>query len=127
MKTPAANPKRRGDFSFPRSARIRKRPEFIRLIRSGITLHGRHFIINALPSVGRHSRLGITVTRQVGNAVVRNRMKRLSREYFRRCRHGLTENWDLNIVVKKSAPDLSTAAFFDQLDYVFQKLPHTYR
>ncbi len=53
------------------------------------------------------SRLGITVSKRVGNAVVRNRIKRLVREWFRlRCAGG-DECWNLNIIAKKKAVGLS--------------------
>ena len=41
------------------------------------------FVLLALPNGGRGKRYGITVTRKIGNAVVRNRMKRRFRELLR--------------------------------------------
>jgi len=49
------------------------------------------------------ARLGITVTRKVGNAVRRNRIKRLVREWFRRCNAGL-QGLDLVVIAKREIP-----------------------
>jgi ribonuclease P protein component len=51
--------------------------------------------------------MGITVSRKVGDAVARNRIKRLVREHFRRIRPMLTGSWDVNIIAKKNAANLS--------------------
>ena len=65
--------------------RLRRRAEFLAVQSDGRKLHGRHLLAIARKRsdpllVGR---LGITVTKKVGNAVVRNRIKRLIREWMR--------------------------------------------
>jgi len=52
-------------------------------------------------------RLGITVSRKVGNAVVRNRIKRGIREWFRRCRDELGSNVDLVVIARSAARELT--------------------
>lgn len=59
------------------------------------------------------TRLGITVTRKIGNAVARNRIKRLVREVFRLHRARLPEGLDLVWVAKQQA---AQASFADVLD-----------
>ena len=84
--------------------RLRRRAEFISVQTEGQKLHGRHVLVLArkrrdpqLPG-----RLGITVTKKVGNAVVRNRIKRLVREWMRL--HGwVPPGWDMVVVAKDSA------------------------
>ncbi len=53
---------------------------------------------------GGPTRLGITVTRKVGKAVLRNRIKRLVREWFRQRDHGMG-SCDLIVVVKREFPE----------------------
>ncbi|MFQ5514363.1 MAG: ribonuclease P protein component [Myxococcota bacterium] len=58
-------------------------------------------------SDGSGARLGITVTRKVGNAVRRNRIKRLVREWFRHRDHELG-SCDLIVIVKRDVPPAPT-------------------
>ena len=67
-------------------------------------------------------RLGITVSRKVGNAVVRNRLKRWIREYFRCHRAGLTAPLDLSVIAKPGAAALSHAQIICQLREAFTRL-----
>jgi ribonuclease P protein component len=53
------------------------------------------------------SRLGITASRKVGNAVVRNRFKRRTREWFRRRRVNFTSDVDLVVIARRSGSRLS--------------------
>ena len=72
------------DFSFPKSARLRKPAEFRRVYAEGKRFEGRFMTVFILPSDGDVQRLGITASKKgVGNAVQRNRAKRLLREAFR--------------------------------------------
>jgi len=70
----------------------------------GTKIHGRHLIAMARRRTGPSlaGRLGLTVTKKVGNAVVRNRIKRLVREWIRL--HGwVPTGWDMVVVAKDSA------------------------
>jgi ribonuclease P protein component len=49
------------------------------------------------------ARLGITVSRKVGIAVERNRVKRRVREWFRRSQHGLPRDHDLVLIARAGA------------------------
>ena len=84
--------------------RLRRRAEFVAVQSNGIKLHGRHVLALARkrsdPEMS--GRLGLTVTKKVGNAVVRNRIKRMLREWMRL--HGwVPTGWDLVLVAKVSA------------------------
>ena len=62
------------------------------------------FVLLAAPNGGRGKRLGITVTKRIGNAVVRNRWKRRLREAFRQVRGSLPSGNDFVIVVRSGEP-----------------------
>jgi ribonuclease P protein component len=80
--------------------RLRKRFEFRRMREQGRRVHTRSFVVQIARGSQPHSRLGITVSRQVGNAVRRNRIKRLLREAFRQHRDLLPPSADLVVIAK---------------------------
>ena len=95
--------------TFPKSARLRKRPEFLKLQRTGKKIHSRNFVVIYQTSEGDLSRLGVTVSSKVGNAIVRNRIKRYVRETFRRRRQNIEPALDILVIAKKSAWEVSFA------------------
>jgi ribonuclease P protein component len=83
---------------------VRKRPEFQRIQTAGRRVSTSHFVLLLMardPASARTARLGITVSRKVGNAVVRNRAKRLIREAFRATRSLWPADTDLVVIVKR--------------------------
>ncbi len=90
--------------SFPKSIRVRKRREYLAVQRGGRRVTTEHFIVHARPNGGRPARLGVTVSRKVGNAVVRNRVKRLCREAFRRNVSRFPRGLDVVMVARQQRP-----------------------
>jgi ribonuclease P protein component len=93
---------------LPKKARLRKRPEFIHLSRSGQKQHTTHFLVITRETDRSEARLGITVSSKIGNAVVRNRIKRLLRECFRQWSHQIVPTKDVLIIAKPGAAGLSS-------------------
>lgn len=56
---------------------------------------------------GNRRRLGVTVSKRVGNAVIRNRVKRRIREWFRHAREGLPKGSDIVVIAYRAARDFS--------------------
>src|ERR671924_1585282 len=102
--------------SFPKTARLRKRPEFLRLSRTGKKVHSANFVVISKANDVGETRLGVTVSGKVGNAVVRNRIKRLVREFFRRRRQELLPGLDVLVIAKKSATHLSFSLVAGELE-----------
>jgi ribonuclease P protein component len=67
---------------------LRRRTEFQAVYKQGVKVTGRYVVVFALAKNGTQCRLGITATRRLGGAVIRNRARRRIRELFRR--HGDT-------------------------------------
>ena len=101
-------------FAFTKKDRLLKRKDFIRLQKTGKRASDKYFIILFCPAENR-VRLGITVSKKVGNAVKRNKIKRLIREFFRLNKHKFKSSFDINIIVKKQAASLSSQDFFSFL------------
>jgi ribonuclease P protein component len=78
--------------TFSRDDRLRKRTEFEACYASGVRVSGRHLVLflRSDPAASR-PRIGISVSKRVGDAVVRNRVKRRLRELFRRTRAKLLD------------------------------------
>lgn len=97
----------RGREGFPKSARLRKRPEFLRLSRTGKKIHCANFLLITRVNDRGEGRLGITVSSKVAGAVARNRIKRLVREFYRRRRRDFFPGLDILVIARKGAPRLS--------------------
>ena len=91
-----------------RAARLRRRAEFLRAQSRGIRLHTPAFTIIVVDGVegATGARLGCAVSKRVGNAVVRNRIRRLLKEVFRRTAVRLAAV-DIVVVAKPPAKALA--------------------
>jgi ribonuclease P protein component len=110
---------------LPRTERLRKRAGFQAVQTTGRKLHTDHFLVFVLahpkvkePGPSSSTRLGVTVSRKVGGSVVRNRVKRLVREAFRRHKTLFPRGVDLVFVAKKHAGD----ATYEQVSGEIEKL-----
>jgi len=109
-------------FSFTKADRILKRSEFIALSTHGRRIQNNDFIAYFLPAQHNRSRLGVTVTKKVGQAVERNRIKRLVREYFRLNRHALSGKWDINIIAKWQSAGIDSERAARSLQNIFDRI-----
>jgi len=101
-----------------RSARLRDARDFQRVNRTGTRRAAEHFV--AVVAASRESRepgarLGLAVSRRVGNAVARNRVKRRVREWFRRQRAALPPATDWVVIARPGAAGLDTGAVAREL------------
>ena len=98
--------------TFSRRDRLRKRTEFEECYSGGVRVSGRHFqlFLRRRPREDppAPARLGISVSKKVGNAVTRNRVKRRLRDIFRRS--GVRPLEAVDIVVH-ARPSAATAPF----------------
>jgi ribonuclease P protein component len=108
--------------SFGAADRLHRSAEFVRLQREGARERVTHFVLYAgkiqtSDRGGERSRLGVTVSRRIGGAVVRNRVKRRVRECFRlRLRAMLPAGVALVVIARPGAGELSTPAINAELE-----------
>jgi ribonuclease P protein component len=109
-RTPSEAPQR-----FQRGDRLKKRYEFRQAQLRGRRIHTPHFLIVVLPNALHNTRLGITVTKKVGTAVQRNRIKRVVREVFRRNRGLFPPSHDLVFIAKRGAAEIDYSGLLTEL------------
>ena len=112
-------------FGLPRERRIRKRAEFRAVYDRGFRRGSKFFTVFLLATrSGRPARMGLTVTRKIGNAATRNRCKRLLREAVRK-------QWDLlpdgTDMVLHARPGLVDAKAGDVEREIARTLPRVVR
>ncbi|MDI6796831.1 MAG: ribonuclease P protein component [Desulfatibacillaceae bacterium] len=107
---------------FAKESRLKKRSQFLDLSSRGKRVQNSLFIAVYDSSLAHCPRLGITVTKKVGNAWVRNRIKRRVREFFRQNRHLLPQALDINIIAKKMAADADHESCRKALESLFGRI-----
>jgi len=104
---------------LPRAARVRLRTDYLAIQNKGRRVGGTNLMVFALAGRGR---MGITVSRKVGGAVVRNRVKRWIRECYRRSRGDFPGRVDFVVVARPAAADAGHAGICRELAGLARRL-----
>jgi ribonuclease P protein component len=93
----------KGALLFPRARRLLRRADFLTCYDSGKRYFSRHFVFFVVYARARPGqwRLGLAVTRKSGNAVWRNRIKRIVREFFRLHQRDIPQGLDIVVVPRR--------------------------
>ena len=129
---------------FRRSDRLLDSRDFRRVLRSGRRRSDRDVVVFSAPKSKKYlkdeyldeglhrgsqrgSRLGITASRKVGGAVVRNRFKRRIRVWFRQRRKELGVDQDLVVIARRSGASVSLAELDERLSRLLDLAPPSTR
>lgn len=107
---------------LPPQRRVLRSGDFTRIERQGTRTAGALLVLLArMRRDGRPGRVGFTVSKKVGNAVVRNRVRRRLREIVRRHKEWLDAR-DLIVIVKPEAASADAAALAAQLASLVERI-----
>ena len=106
------------DHSWGKSKRIRKSIDFKRIQSRGREWKCKYFIVKILPS--SRTRIGLTVSKKVGCAPIRNKIKRLFREILRK--RELSFNKELVFIAYTAARNVSYQDLKNEIDRLFYRL-----
>ena len=116
---------RRRSQALPRPKRLAKRRDFLRIYETGRKIFSRYAVLFFASNELSHSRLGVTATKKLGKANVRNRLKRWTREVYRRQREPLgldTRRVDVVVNIKPNAADIAYRDFSEDLSRALQRV-----
>ena len=102
--------------------RLTDSSEFERVYKQGTAYRGRLFSVHAFPNELGALRLGLSVSKKVGNAVVRNTLRRRMREIFAAAAGEAERNLDLVISARPAARDAAFEELRGEFDHALRKL-----
>jgi ribonuclease P protein component len=99
--------------ALPKEKRLAKRREFLHVYDTGRKIFSRYCVLFIAANHLPYSRVGVTATKKVGKANVRNKLKRWTREIYRHQRQPLDIDQNAVDVVINVKPSAATAKFRD--------------
>lgn len=102
--------------------RLRKREDFSRVFKHGKAAANHQFVLYYKPSAEAESfRIGVSASKKVGNAVVRNRIRRRVKEAVRHMEQKVSLRVDIVLIVRKPAIELGHEELKKSLHHVFKR------
>ncbi len=101
--------------------RLKKKYQFNYVYRVGKTCHGKFLLLVFSPSKNKNVKIGISVSKKVGNSVKRNRARRLIREGVSPYLEKIKQNFNIIIVAKQSIEGMKSPAVQDDVFSTLKK------
>ena len=109
-----------------KSFRVKREKDFSAIFRDGTSFANRKFVVYQLENQKSHFRVGLSVSKKLGNAVTRNQIKRRIRHILLSVREHLADNVDFVVIARKGVEGLDYAEMEKNLLHVL-KLSKIYR
>jgi ribonuclease P protein component len=111
-------------LSLKKSDKLRKNKSFQAVYKGGKSVSNRFLVLYMLPNQSSGNKVGFAAGKRLGNAVVRNRVKRMMREAFRLNRSSLPNGYDFILVGRKPVVGVKaqevTSAFLNLCGRMFR-------
>lgn len=102
--------------------RIKKNEDFQKVFKHGKSMANRQFVIYMLDQPEeKEFRLGLSVSKKIGNAVTRNRIKRLIRQVFMEEKENLKTGTDYIVIARNPASEMNYHEVQSSLMHLFRK------
>ena len=101
--------------------RVKKNEDFSRIIKEKQSLANRSFIIYYLKNNSGHARIGISVSKKLGKAIVRNKVKRQVRMMIQQI-IDFNDSYDYIVIVRNKYLDLDFNSNLNELKYLYRKI-----
>jgi ribonuclease P protein component len=101
---------------------LKKNYEFAHVYKHGKYKAGKYLVIYLLNNNLSVNRIGITLSRKIGNSVKRNRIKRLIRENYNIYKDSLKTGYDIVILARNKNAEPEFNAIGKEMKYFFKKL-----
>ena len=106
--------------------RVKREKDFKEIFQYGTSFANRKFVVYQLENQQNHFRVGLSVSKKLGNAVTRNQIKRRIRHILLNVRGHLADDVDFVVIARKGAESLDYAEMEKNLLHVL-KLSKIYR
>ncbi len=114
-------------MTLKKEYRVKKNKEIQEAFKKGKSFANRQFVVYSLEKPGQeHFRIGLSVSKKIGNAVMRNQIKRYIRQAFHEMENDLDNHFDYIIIARKPVADMGFHDIKKSLIHVL-KLSKVYR
>ena len=101
---------------------LRKRAEFVKVQNKGKRHRGRSLLLMVYPNDSDKSRIGLTVSRKVGNAVVRNRVRRRLREAIRANPERFASGQDYVFIARARSATAGSSTLHKEVEWLLSQV-----
>jgi len=103
-----------------KSFRVKREKDFKAIFKDGTSFANRKFVVYQLENQQNHFRVGLSVSKKLGNAVTRNQIKRRIRHILLSVRERLADNVDFVVIARKGVENLGYAEMEKNLLHVLK-------